>query len=129
MYEPVWIHPNDAVKRGIKNGDIVKVYNERGTVLCAAYLTERIMPGTVQIHHGARADLISLNPLIDRGGAIDLIVPPNPMSKNVVGQVCSGILVEVEKTDINELMKTYPEAFKRRLHPDVGVCYETWVLG
>ena len=30
MYEPVWIHPSDAEKRGIKNGDIVKVFNERG---------------------------------------------------------------------------------------------------
>ncbi|MEM3601355.1 MAG: molybdopterin-dependent oxidoreductase [Candidatus Bathyarchaeia archaeon] len=129
MYEPVWIHPKDAVKRGIKNGDIVKVYNERGTVLCAAYITERIMAGTVQVHHGARADLISINPLIDRGGAIDLIVPDKPMSKNNVGQVCSGILVEIEKTDITELMKTYPEAFKRKLHPDVNLCYETWVVG
>ncbi|MEM2914992.1 MAG: hypothetical protein QXH91_06310 [Candidatus Bathyarchaeia archaeon] len=74
------------------------------------------MPGSVLMHHGARADLISVNPLIDRGGAIDLIVPPKPMSKNVVGQVCSGILVEVEKADINELVKKYSRAFKRPLH-------------
>jgi trimethylamine-N-oxide reductase (cytochrome c) len=128
LYEPVWIHPSDAAKRGIKNGDTVKVYNERGAVICGAYVTERIMPGNVLVHHGARADLISINPLIDRGGAIDLIVPSKPMSRNTVGQVCSGILVEVEKVDISELVKKYPEAFKRALHPDVGPCYETWVM-
>jgi trimethylamine-N-oxide reductase (cytochrome c) len=33
MYEPLWINPGDAAKRGIKSGDIVKVFNERGTVL------------------------------------------------------------------------------------------------
>jgi len=126
-YEPVWIHPIDAAQRGIKHGDIVKVYNERGAVLCGAYVTHRIMPGCVLVHHGSRADLISLDPLIDRGGAIDLIVPHKPISKNTVGQVCSGVLVEVEKVDIFELMKQYPEAFKRKLHPDVGPCHESWV--
>lgn len=127
-YEPIWIHPADAARRGITHGDIVKVYNERGTVLCAAYVTERIMPGSVQVHHGARADLISVDPLLDRGGAIDLIVPHKPISKNTVGQVCSGILVEVEKADMQELMDKYPEAFKRKLHSAVGTCYETWVV-
>ena len=29
-YEPVWIHPEDAAKRGIRSGDIVKVFNELG---------------------------------------------------------------------------------------------------
>ena len=33
LYEPIWIHPTDAAKRGIKNGDVVKVFNERGAVL------------------------------------------------------------------------------------------------
>ena len=25
MYEPCWLHPQDAAERGIKHGDIVKV--------------------------------------------------------------------------------------------------------
>jgi trimethylamine-N-oxide reductase (cytochrome c) len=129
FYEPLWMHPIDAEKRGIKHGDIVRVYNERGIVLCAAYVTERMLPGSVLVHHGARADLISIDPLIDRGGAINLIVPSKPTSRNTVGMVCSGILVEVEKADLQELMDKYPEAFKKRLHPTVGPCYETWVIG
>jgi len=129
LYEPLWIHPIDASKRGIKHGDIVKIYNERGTVLGGAYVTQRIMPGVVYMDHGARADLISINPVIDRGGAINLILPPKTTSKNTVGQVCSGILVEVEKADPQELMNKYPETFKKRLHPTVGPCYETWVMG
>ena len=30
LYEPLWINPADAAKRGIENGDVVKVFNERG---------------------------------------------------------------------------------------------------
>ena len=58
MYEPVWINPKDAEKRGIKDGDIVKVFNERGTVLGGAMVWERIMPGVVYMDHGARVDPI-----------------------------------------------------------------------
>ena len=59
MYEPVWIHPADAAARGIKDGDIVKLINERGTVLGGAIVWERIMPGVTYQDHGARADMIS----------------------------------------------------------------------
>ena len=38
MYEPVWMNTGTAEARGIKNGDIVKVYNERGIVLGGAYV-------------------------------------------------------------------------------------------
>ena len=33
MHEPLWMHLQDVVTRRIANGDIVKIYNERGTVL------------------------------------------------------------------------------------------------
>jgi len=67
MYEPLWINPKTATDRGIKSGDIVKVYNERGTVLGGAYVTERLMPGVAYIDHGARCDPIIPGEL-DRGG-------------------------------------------------------------
>jgi trimethylamine-N-oxide reductase (cytochrome c) len=113
FYEPVWTHPSDAAKRGIKHGDIVKVYNERGCVLGGAYITERIMPGVVKMDHGASVDLISIEDRIDRGGAINLICPSKTTSKNVPGMVVSGFLVEVEKADLDELLREYPEAFKK----------------
>jgi hypothetical protein len=43
--------------------------------------------------------------------------------------VCSGILVDVEKVDLAEFMKRYPQAFSRPTHPDVGPYYDTWVIG
>src|SRR5690606_13600724 len=47
QYEPVWINPKDAAKLGVKTGDVVKIYNDRGWVLGGVYVTERIMPGVV----------------------------------------------------------------------------------
>ncbi|MEM1586642.1 MAG: molybdopterin-dependent oxidoreductase [Candidatus Bathyarchaeia archaeon] len=123
-YEPLWIHPSDAAKRGIKHGDIVKVYNERGAVLGAAYVTERIMPGVVSMDHGARVDLISIEDRIDRGGAINLICPSKTTSKSVPGMVVSGFLVEVEKANLEEIKRKYPEAFKREYNKASGLCYE-----
>ncbi len=105
MYEPVWINPTDATKRGIKNGDIVKMFNERGIVLGGAIVWERIMPGVVYQDHGARIDMIAAGPeeYIDRGGANNLISPANGTSKNCWGMATSGFLVEVEKVTMEEM--------------------------
>ena len=89
MYEPVWINPIDAAKRSIKNGDIVKLFNDRGGVLGGAIVSERIVPGVVYMDHGARYDPIVIGEL-DRGGAINTITPSKVTSKNTVGMATSG---------------------------------------
>ena len=43
----------DADARGIKNGDMVRVFNDRGVTVLPAKITERIMPGVVDIPQGA----------------------------------------------------------------------------
>jgi anaerobic selenocysteine-containing dehydrogenase len=121
QYHPLWIHPLDAAKRGIGPGDVVSIYNERGTVLAGAYVTERIMPGVVGMDHGAKYDPIVPGE-IDRGGAINTIVPRNTTSRNAVGMVVSGFLAEVEKTDLEAMRAKYPEVFARECHPAAGPC-------
>jgi molybdopterin guanine dinucleotide-containing S/N-oxide reductase-like protein len=112
LYEPVWLNPKDAAARGILHGDIVKVFNERGTVLGGAYITERIMPGATYCDHGARHDPIVAGE-IDRGGAINTITPHKTVSKNATGMATGGFLVEVERADLEALRKMYPDAFKK----------------
>ncbi|MBF8265296.1 MAG: hypothetical protein HW384_1160 [Dehalococcoidia bacterium] len=48
----VWIGTVDAVVRGIKDGDMIEVFNDRGKAIMPAYVTSRIMPGIVAIRHG-----------------------------------------------------------------------------
>ena len=128
-YEPVWINPKDAERRGIKTGDIVKVYNERGIVLCGALVWERIMAGTIYVDHGARTDFIIAGKL-DRGGAINLISPRGTASKNCLGQATSGYLVEAERVTASE-METWkeqnPEAFQREYDPASGLTFNGWI--
>jgi molybdopterin guanine dinucleotide-containing S/N-oxide reductase-like protein len=130
LYEPLWINPKDAAKRGIRNGDIVKIGNERGAVLGGAYVTQRIKPGVVSQDHGARCDWIIPGEL-DRGGANNLISPPGPVSKHCAGEVTSGFLLEVEKvtrTQMKAWKKQYPEAFNREYSSASGAGFEAWVV-
>ncbi len=126
QYQPVWIHPSDAAKRGIQNGDIVKIYNERGAVLCGAYVAERMIPGAISIDHGAKYDPIVPGEL-DRGGAINMITPHNLTSPNATGMVVSGFLAEVERANLDELMQQYPEAFKRPFHAAAGPVVDSFL--
>jgi len=129
QYEPVWINPKDAAKLGVKTGDVVKIYNDRGWVLGGVYVTERIMPGVVYQDHGTRLDPIEPG-VSDRSGANNLICPTNITSKNAAGEVTSGYLVNVEKVDVFELAKQYPEAFSRKRDEGIGVNYiKNFVIG
>lgn len=51
--QELWINPIDAAARGIKLGDRVKVYNDRGVSYIPARVTPRIIPGVVSLPEGA----------------------------------------------------------------------------
>lgn len=51
--EIIRMHPDDATKRHIKHGDIVRVFNSRGSCLASAELTDRIMPRVVELPTGS----------------------------------------------------------------------------
>ena len=46
-YWIVRVNPTDAAARGIRQHDLIKVFNDGGAVICAAQLTARVRPGTV----------------------------------------------------------------------------------
>jgi anaerobic dimethyl sulfoxide reductase subunit A len=51
--QAIWMNTLDAEARGIKNGDIVKVFNDRGVVRVPAYVTNRLRPGVTSLPQGA----------------------------------------------------------------------------
>jgi biotin/methionine sulfoxide reductase len=96
--EPVSINPIDAAHRGITNGDIVRIFNHRGTCLAGAIVTDDVMPNVVQISTGAWYD-----PLIPgEPGSLDVHGNPNVLtidkgtSKLAQGPSAMSALVEVE---------------------------------
>ena len=75
-YEPVWLNPTDAERLGIESGDVVRVFNERGSVLGGARVTERVRTSVAYMDHGANSDIIVAGiGGLDRGGDINLICP------------------------------------------------------
>ena len=54
--EPILIHPADAAARGIADGDVVEVFNDRGRCLAGARVTDTIAAGTVFLWTGAWYD-------------------------------------------------------------------------
>ncbi|MDR1015439.1 MAG: molybdopterin-dependent oxidoreductase [Coriobacteriales bacterium] len=129
-YEPVWMTPEDAASRGIAAGDIVKVTNDQGTILCGARISGRVTPGSVMVHKGARVDPIT--DCLDRGGATNLISPPRRISQHCVGFAVTNYLVEcskLERAELEEWKRNYPEAFARDYDPAIGINYASWVEG
>lgn len=54
--EPALINPADAEARGIKDGDVVELFNDRGRCLAGARITDGVMPGVVFLWTGAWYD-------------------------------------------------------------------------
>jgi trimethylamine-N-oxide reductase (cytochrome c) len=99
-WHPVRIYPSDAAARKIENGDIVRVFNDRGQVLCIALVTERMKPGVVHSYYGS-GNYDPVEPgkadSLDKGGCISLLSPSRMLSKNAPGMAPNSCLVEIEK--------------------------------
>ena len=97
-------------------------------LLGGVIVSERIMPGAVYQDHGARVDPVVVGERgLDRGGANNLICPTATTSKNAVGEATNGYLVNVEKVDVFELARRYPEAFGRDYDPADGLRVSAWM--
>lgn len=97
----VWISGVDAKARGIKDGDLVRVFSETGEMTLAAYVTNRMMPGTAAVHHGAWFQggdgKTMLNPFgMDHRGAPNILLDDEHLP-NILGTLLTSGLCEVEK--------------------------------
>jgi len=91
--QAISINSADAGARGIKDGDMVRVFNDRGEMIIPARVTGRILPGAVDIPQGAWYDPDENG--LDRGGCA------NVLTKDEIspgGAFCSNTaLVQVER--------------------------------
>ncbi len=97
--EPLTLHPDDASARGIEDGEVVRVFNDRGACLAGARVSDRIRPGVVQLATGAWFDPIDTAD----GLGLDLNGNPNVLTRDVgtsalgQGPTSHSCLVNVEK--------------------------------
>lgn len=92
--QSIWINPIDAKNRNIKDGDIVRVFNDRGIVQLPAKVTNRIIPGVTSIPQGAWWTPDENG--VDIRGSINTLTThrPTPLAK---GNPQHTNLIQVEK--------------------------------
>jgi len=83
----------DAEARGIKDGDQVKVFNDRGTMIIPAKIVETIMPGVVDLPQGAWYTPDENG--IDRGGCANVLSDDRPSPGGALPS--NTALVQIEK--------------------------------
>lgn len=92
--QTIWINSSDAEDRGIEEGDMVRIYNDRGIVEIPATVTSRIVPGVTSIPQGAWWTPNEEG--VDTRGNINTLTThrPSPLAK---GNPQHTNLIQVEK--------------------------------
>lgn len=98
------INSRDAEERNIKMNDLVKLYNDRGAVICAAQVTDRVPPGTMHSYEASATYDPTGDPgnSPDRGGCVNLLTPHRHIIKNAHAGAMNTCLIEVEKWNEEE---------------------------
>ena len=92
--EPVRLHPSDAAVRGLCDGELVRIFNDRGACLAGLAVNEAVRPGVAQLSTGAWYDPDPANPGFCRHGNPNVLTADRPSS--TLSQGCTGQLALVE---------------------------------
>jgi anaerobic dimethyl sulfoxide reductase subunit A len=115
--QEVTINASDAARLGIKTGDTVELFNERGRVVVPAYVTERCMPGVLVLHEGAWLDLDENG--VDRGGNPDMLTLDEPSPAGAFAY--NTVLCSMKKSNLehrpgwDKLATSRSHVFRREL--------------
>ena len=113
--QEVTINASDAERLGIKMGDTVELYNDRGRIVVPAYVTERCMPGVLIVYEGAWMDLDDKG--VDRAGNPDFLTLDEPSPAGAFAY--NTVLCNIRKTDLahrpgwDELATARSQVFRR----------------
>lgn len=104
--EPIWINIHDAADRGIVDGDIVRVFSERGALLAGAVVTNRVRRSVAQLATGAWYDPVTAGILrgMDRHGNVNVLTRDRGTSSLAQGPAAQSLLVEIERYEGDPLV-------------------------
>ncbi len=96
--EPLRLHPADAAERGLQAGDIVRVFNARGTCLAGVQISDAVRQGVVQMSTGAWYDPETPGKIgsLCKHGNVNVLTLDQRTSKLSQGLLAHTCLVEVE---------------------------------
>ena len=93
------MNPADAAARGISNGQVVRIFNDRGACLAGIQLSEDLRPGVIELPTGAWFDpLDPLDPAtLEVHGNPNVLTADIGTSKLAQGTSAHTCLVDVER--------------------------------
>lgn len=95
--EPVRINREDAAARGIADGDLVEIRNDRGAVIAGAVLSDEIMPGVISLYEGGWPDLDSKGRC--NSGLINWITSERPASGLTQATIANTCVATISKCE------------------------------
>lgn len=97
--EPCLINTEDAAARGIADGDVVRVFNDRGQMLAGAHVTDAIRPGVIRVNEGGWYDPVEpgKDGSLDAYGDVNNLTVDIGTSKLAQANCGHTALAEVEK--------------------------------
>ena len=83
----------------------MRVFNDRGAVICAADVSALVAPGTVKTFEScAEYDpVMTVHGVADRGGCVNLITPRRPQVQGTQGMGSNSCLVQIERCSTQDL--------------------------
>ncbi len=97
--EPLTLNPDDAAARGIRHGDAVRVFNERGAFIATAVISADLMPCVAQIATGAWYDpeFPGWPGSLEKHGNPNVVTLDKGTSRLAQAPVAQTVLVEIER--------------------------------
>jgi trimethylamine-N-oxide reductase (cytochrome c) len=97
-YWLVRLNERDAADRGIRHHDLVKVFNERGAVVCAADVSPLVAPGVAKsFESSAEYQPVEVDgERLEIGGSMNLLTPSRPQMRGTSAMSPNSCLVQVQ---------------------------------
>ena len=124
------LHPERAAERNIKDGDMIKLFNERGSVLCVARVTYRCEKNIVHAYcsSGIYNPTIPGEASMDIGGCVNVLTPGRLIGDMVPGMAPNSCLIDVCKYEgelpKGQLFESKLDKVSREVDPDAESCIE-----
>jgi trimethylamine-N-oxide reductase (cytochrome c) len=93
------VNGKDAAARGIADGDLIRAFNDRGSVILVAQVTERVPPGTVHSYEscGDYQPLGEPGHSPDISGCVNILTPKRYVTPTSTAMANNSCLIQVEK--------------------------------
>ncbi|HJW74978.1 MAG TPA: molybdopterin-dependent oxidoreductase [Thermoleophilia bacterium] len=98
-YYVMRVNARDAAARGIADRDLIRAFNDRGSVILCAQVTERLAPGTVHAYESC-ADYLPLGKpgeSPDTAGCVNILTNKRYITPTSTAMSNNSCLVQIEK--------------------------------